>query len=262
VEGENNLTDKMLKFASAKAAQVNTSQTSLFGAMGFAEMVSIPKIAAMEELPLMEVLKREHEVVGFYISGHPLDPFRRDIDKFCTMTCAGVELARNRDIRFAGLVTSRIQKIAKNGNPYCRFSLLDYNGQFEIALFGKDYLKFEQFGREGNLIFVRGENRLRYGSETDYMFNPIEMMLLSDVREKYIKGLELKIKLEEMASIDPDALLACMKRHPGRYPLRIRFSSETEMMESEGTARAFPVNPDETFFEDMQQIGLQVELLT
>ena len=260
-EGENNLIDKMLKFAGAKSAQVNTSQTSLFGSMGFAEMVSIPRINPMEELAPMDLLQREHEVVGFYISGHPLDPYRRDIEKFCTMSCAEVDAARNREIRFAGMVSNRIQKIAKNGNPYCRFTMLDYRGQFEIALFGKDYLKFEQYGREGNLIFVRGENRLRYGSQTEFMFNPIEMMLLSEVREKYIKGIELKISLADTGSIDPHALLDCLKRHPGKYPLKLRIFSDEEKMETEGIARNFPVNPDEAFFGEMLKLGLQPELI-
>jgi DNA polymerase-3 subunit alpha len=230
--------------------------------MGFAEMVSIPKINPMDELPQMEILKREHDVVGFYISGHPLDPFRRDIEKFCTLSCAEVEQARNRDIRFAGLVTSRIQKIAKNGNPYCRFTLIDYKGQFEIALFGKDYLKYEQFGREGNLIFVRGENRLRYGSETDYMFNATEMMLLSEVREKYMKGIEVKIPLKESAGIDPEMLLACMKKYPGKHTLRFRIISEEDKMEAEGLARNFPVNPSEEFLSELEQLGLQAELVS
>jgi DNA polymerase-3 subunit alpha len=209
----------------------------------------------------MELLQKELEVVGFYISGHPLDPFRRDIEKFCTLTCAEVESARNRDIRFAGLVSSRIQKIAKNGNPYCRFTVVDYRGQFEIALFGKDYLKFEQYGREGNLIFVRGENRLRYGSETEYMFNPIEINLLSEIREKYMKGLELRIETGELQNLEAESILACLKKHPGKYPLRIRIVSEEDKMEAEGISRAFPINADEDFFLEMEKLGLKVELV-
>jgi DNA polymerase-3 subunit alpha len=261
-DGENNLIDKMVKFAWAKAAQTNTAQTSLFGSMGFSEEVAVPKIPVLEELPLMEVLKREYEVVGFYISGHPLDPFKRDINTFCTCTCAEVESAKGREIRFAGMVTSRIQKIAKNGNPYCRFTIMDYSGQFEIALFGKDYLKFEQYGREGNFIFVRGEYRPRFGSQTDFMFNPMDMMLLSEIREKFMKGLELRLNMADIPKINLQALQDCLKRFQGKQSLRIKIRSEEDQMETEGVSRIFSVNPSEDFFKALKnELGLEVVLV-
>ncbi len=261
-DGENNLIDKMVKFAGAKAAQTNTAQTSLFGSVGFSEEVAVPKIPLLEELPLMEVLKREYEVVGFYISGHPLDPFKRDINTFCTCTCAEVESAKGREIRFAGMVTSRIQKIAKNGNPYCRFTIMDYSGQFEIALFGKDYLKFEQYGREGNFIFVRGEYRPRFGSQTDFMFNPMDMMLLSEIREKFMKGLELRLNMADIPKINLQALQDCLKRFQGKQSLRIKIRSEEDQMETEGVSRIFSVNPSEDFFKALKnEVGLEVVLV-
>jgi DNA polymerase-3 subunit alpha len=261
-DGENNLIDKMVKFAGAKAAQTNTAQTSLFGSMGFSEEVAVPKIPVLEELPLMEVLKREYEVVGFYISGHPLDPFKRDINTFCTCTCAEVESAKGREIRFAGMITSRIQKIAKNGNPYCRFTIMDYSGQFEIALFGKDYLKFEQYGREGNFIFVRGEYRPRFGSQTEFMFNPMDMMLLSEVREKFMKGLELRLNMADIPKIDLQVLQDCLKRFQGKQSLRIKIRSEEDQMETEGVSRVFSVNPSEDFFQALKkELGLEVVLV-
>ena len=260
-EGELNLIDKMLKYASAKANHQNTAQTSLFGSLGMSEGVAVPKIPAMEELTLMEALKREYDVVGFYISGHPLDPFRRDIQKFCNIGCTEVDDARSRELRFAGLVTARIQKIAKNGNPYCRFTVMDYSGQFEIALFGKDYLKFEQYGREGNMIFIRGENRPRFGSQTEFMFNPMEMMLLSEVRDKFMKGLEMRLRLEDISSLPMQQLQNCLKNHPGRQSFRIKILSETDRMEAEGISRSFSIQPSEEFFEEMSRLGLEVDLV-
>ena len=261
-DGDDNLIEKMVRFGNAKASQVSSAQTSLFGSLGFSEQISVPKIPVIEEMSPMEALKKEYDVVGFYISGHPLDPFKRDMDAFCTCTCAEVETKKGKEIRFAGMITNRIQKIAKNGNPYCRFTILDYSGQFEIALFGKDYLKFEQFGREGNFIFVRGEFKLRYGSETDYMFNASDMMLLSEVRDKFMKGLEVKLPVDRLADLDIEALERVMQKFPGKHGVRFRFIDPEENMETDAISRRLTVSATDDFFKAMEQeVGIEVGLV-
>lgn len=260
-EGDENLIDKMVRYGNAKNSQTHSAQTSLFGSAGFSEQISIPKLPVMEELSLMEALKREYDVVGFYISGHPLDPYRRDLDAFCTATCAEVESKKGKEIRFGGMVTSRIQKIAKNGNPYCRFTVLDYSGSFEIALFGKDYVKYEGYGREGNFLFIRGEYRPRYGSETDFMFNVNDILLLSEVREKFLKGLEIRIPVEQVGTLNLDALDSVMSRFPGKQNLRFRFIDPAEPMEADAVSRR-QVDPSDDFCRAMkEEVGLEVNFV-
>lgn len=256
--GEDNILEKMIRYGNARAGQVHTAQTSLFGSMGFSEQVAVPRIPVVPEPVPMEALRREYEVVGFYISGHPLDPFRRDINAFCTVTCAEVDNQRGRELRFAGMVTQRVQKIAKNGNPYCRFTLMDYSGTYEIALFGRDYLSYEAYGREGQFIFVRGEFRPRYGKESEYMFNVLGMMLLEEVREKFLKGLEIRLTPGQLETLDIAALHDVIRRFPGSQKLRIRFSDPAEAMEAEAALRRGGVNPGEDFLEALtRETGLE-----
>ncbi len=256
--GEDNILEKMIRYGNALAGQVQTAQTSLFGSMGFSEQVVVPKIPVVSEPVPMEALRREYEVVGFYISGHPLDPFRRDLKAFCTVTCAEVENQRGREIRFAGMVTQRVQKIAKNGNPYCRFTLMDYSGTYEIALFGRDYLNYEAYGREGQFVFVRGEFRPRFGKESEFMFNVLGMMLLEEVRDKFLKGLEIRLTPGQLESLDIAALHAVIQRFPGSQKLKFRFSDASEPMEAEAGLRRGGVNPGEDFLEALtRETGLE-----
>jgi DNA polymerase-3 subunit alpha len=261
VEGEDNIIEKMVKYANAKASQAQTAQTSLFGSMGFADQVATPKIPILEEMVPMEALQKEHEVVGFYISGHPLDPFKRDLEAYANSPCTDIENKKGRELRFGGMVTNRIQKIAKNGNPYCRFSVMDYSGTFEIPLFGKDYVKFERYGQQGQFIFVRGEFRPRFGNENDFMFNVIEIMLLEEVREKFMKSLEIRISLNELNGINLDALESVLTRFQGRKSLKFRFFDPSESMEADAFSRKFMVNPNEEFFKAMkEEVGIEVGL--
>lgn len=264
-DADNNLIEKMIRFGSAKSSQVQSAQTSLFGSAGFSEKIQEPKLPLMEEMPPMEALQKEHDVVGFYISGHPLDPFKRDLESFTTSTCAEVEnKPKNREIRFGGMVSNRIQKIAKNGNPYCRFTVSDFSGSFEIALFGRDYVKFEGFGKEGQRIFVKGEFRPRFGSETEFMFNVMDMLLLEEVREKYLKGLEVKVTMEELEHLNLNALEAVLKRfsNGGKQNLRFRFVDAAEEMEANAFSRLFRVVPTDEFLIAMkEEVGLEVSLV-
>ena len=260
-EGDDNLLEKMVKYGNAKMSQTQTAQTSLFGSLGFTEQVSVPKIPQVPEFLPMEALQKEHEVVGFYISGHPLDPYKCDLDAFCTTTCADVESKKGRELRFAGMVTQRIQKIAKNGNPYCRFTVMDYSGSFEIALFGKDYIKFESYGREGQFIFIRGEYRPRFGNENEFMFNVNEIILLSEVREKFLKGLEIRVPMERIPGLNLDVLDSVLSRFPGKQSLRFRFVDSADPMEADAISRR-QVDPSDEFCKAVkEEVGLEVAFM-
>ena len=261
-EGDDNLIEKMIRYGNAKSSQTNSAQTSLFGSSGFSEKVSEPKIPLIPEMIAMVALSKEHDVVGFYISGHPLDPFKKDIQTFCTVQCADIEAKPGREIRFAGMVSNRIQKIAKNGNPYCRYSVMDYSGTYEIALFGKDYQKYESFGKEGQFIFVKGEFRPRYGNENEFMFNVTDMMLLEEVRAKFLKGLVAKIPINLLDSLNINALETVMKKHPGKQTLRFTFIDQGEEMEANAVSRKILVNPSDEFLEEMErEVGVTVGLI-
>jgi DNA polymerase III subunit alpha len=122
-------------------------------------------------------------------------------------------------------------------------------------------VKYEGYGKEGNFLFIRGEFRPRYGSETDFMFNVNDMMLLSEVREKFLKGLEIKIPVEQVASLNLDALDSVMTRFPGKQNLRFRFIDPAEPMEADAVSRR-QVEPSEEFCRAMkEEVGLEVNFV-
>jgi hypothetical protein len=94
------------------------------------------------------------------------------------------------------------------------------------------------------------------------MFNAYEMMLLSDVRDKFMKGLEISLRMEQLNTLDLDSLEGVLKKHPGRQGIRFRFIDAEEGMEADAIGRKFPVNPSEEFFQSMEkEVGIEVGLM-
>jgi DNA polymerase-3 subunit alpha len=106
-------------------------------------------------------------------------------------------------IRIAGVVTEVTRRQAKNGNPFMIFTIEDFHGSLQIALFGKDYAQFMPYVDSGQLLYIEGEMRLRYNSQDQWEFRPKKMEFLSELRKQAWKGVRLLIDLE---NFDPDTL--------------------------------------------------------
>ena len=106
----------------------------------------------------MEELKLEKEVVGIYISGHPLDDFQTPIKHFCN---APLEVLKdlnqliNKELRIGGIIGEVEHRISKNGKGWARFTVEDYTDSYEFRIFGEEYLKFKHFLFESNFIYLR-----------------------------------------------------------------------------------------------------------
>jgi DNA polymerase-3 subunit alpha len=138
----------------------NSSQASLFGGMEEMEMPE-PTIPVCEPWDQMDLLSREREIIGVYISGHPLDKFRFEIRHLCSPK-DGLEVLddalkwRGRELRFAGRVVECQHRISKAGKPFGSVTVEDYRGSQRFMLFGEDYLKFKDYLVEGWFLFVKG----------------------------------------------------------------------------------------------------------
>ena len=110
--------------------------------------IAEPLVPPCEEWGTMEKLAREKEVVGIYISGHPLDDFRVEMNTFCNATLAffkNLEPYVNRELCFGGVVTDVQHRVSKQGKGWALFTLEDYTDSFEFRIFGEEYLRFRHF---------------------------------------------------------------------------------------------------------------------
>jgi DNA polymerase III subunit alpha len=145
---ESNIIEKSIRFGNAAQANESNNQQSLFGG-GISVSLPEPTIPAAETWSLMEQLKKEKEVIGIYLSGHPLDPFKIEIDKLSSHPLSELKdlkpLKGIAEIKIIGVVASVNHRISKMGKPFGSFVFEDLTGTFEMPLFGENYLNYKKF---------------------------------------------------------------------------------------------------------------------
>ena len=141
-------------------------QDTLFGD-DHHDNVATPTLANCEPWNSLEKLKREKEVIGFYISGHPLDEYRFEIASFCSHKIDqlnDLEKLKNKDISIAGILSDVNHRMSKMGKPFGTFTIEDYSGSVQMALFGEDYGKMKEFLVQESFVFIRAKVQSRYNS--------------------------------------------------------------------------------------------------
>lgn len=281
---QQNLIEKLIKYANAVQADKSNAQASLFGGFGGSGAdIAKPKAPIVEQWSDIERLRFEKDVVGFYISGHPLDMYRLELTNFCTCTLdkvmltsevtetsdaeegdtpavANVEIGGRpllfgKDITVAGIVSSSQVRTTKTGNPFCIFKLEDYAGSMEMALFGEDFVKFSAYVQMGHFLFVKGKIQNRWKQEDQYEFKITSMQLLNEVREKLTKEIKLQLDLDMLDGVLVTKLNEAVQAYPGHCALTVSvvdYQSRTEVKLQSRTHRVAPTNE---FFKLIESMG-------
>jgi DNA polymerase-3 subunit alpha len=218
--------EKAIRYGSKHQENENSAQVSLFGDASTVQIAE-PQVPPCEEWGTMEKLAREKEVVGIYISGHPLDDFKIEMNTFCNASLASfknLETFLNRELTFGGVVNDVQHRVSKQGKGWALFTVEDYNDSFEFRIFGEEYLKFRHFLMKNNFVFVK--TLIREGwinketgkkSEPRLQFNSFQ--LLHDVMENYAKKLSIQIDIDDLKAEKIIQLKELLQMHPGSQAL-------------------------------------------
>ena len=206
-----------------------------------------PPLPQIDGWSALEQLHYEKEVIGFYLSGHPLDDHRLEIKYLCNCTLPELkelEKLNGRDVTFAGIVTKAEHRIAKSGKPFGSFSLEDHSGSHDFMLFSEDYMKFKLYLQAGTLLLVKGRASARtWGRDEGQMeFKIHSMDLLSDARDKYITKLNLKLEAERLTDSTARELGELLKASPGKSKVNFQIFSQAEGMALEAPSKSLSVN--------------------
>ena len=189
--------EKAAQYGASVQEGAASAQMSIFGDALDAE-IPVPTIPDAPEWDMMDQLNKERDIVGIYLSGHPLDRFRFEVEQLCSpkqglAALQDLPALRGKECRFAGRVAAADHRISKAGKPFGRFTLEDYHASSEFSLFGKDYLACKAFLVPGWFVFVRGsvESRGFGGEEGALEFKVKSMELLADIREKMVDRLRI-----------------------------------------------------------------------
>jgi DNA polymerase III subunit alpha len=227
-ELSNNL-EKIIKYGQQYQGKSTELSNSLFGNMLDME-IAVPKITNCEKWGLTETLEREKEVVGMYISAHPLDNFRFEIETYKIAKIADIKLPDNVGVnaRMAGFVSAATHLTTKTGKLYMRTTIIDYNDQIELFLFGNDYVTFNKYFDIGQTLLITGGYHKRtWGNTDETEYKISKVMLMEDAKTSFSKRLDIHLpanKVNEKFIID---LQKFIKNNPGNTELGFTIYNES-----------------------------------
>ncbi len=217
--------ESLIRYGNNAKNLKNSSQQSLFGEVGGFDMVK-PEPAFCPDWPKLEKLNREKEVIGIYLSSHPLDDFKLEINNFATATLADLQNLREyleRDVVVAGMVTETRNGIGKNGKPYGSFTLQDYTDSFRFMLFDKEFIDNSKFFTTGYYLLIKGRVQKRRFKEDEIEFKIKTINLLSSVKDELIKSITLIIHPENVSIEMINELKGLALENKGETELRFLF---------------------------------------
>jgi len=225
-----NFLEKVVRHASQYQSGLNSAQHSLFGDSDEIH-ISDPPMPEVAPWSRVEQLKKEKEIAGFYLSGHPLDDFKIEIQNFCNIEIENLEdlkSLRGRDLKFAGIISSVSHRTTKTGKPMGSFVIEDYNGSYNMALFSDDYLKFKHFLIEGASVFIKAVVRNRYNSDDQFEIKINHMTLLVEVIEKYTSRIFMRLALSDINNQNIAMIKQQIKKSKGNTKLVIQVTDYSE----------------------------------
>ena len=206
--------EKIIKYAANYQSKLNSTQQSLFGETSSVQEQEI-QLPVCEPWTTLHQLKLEKEVTGFYMSGHPLDSYRIEMQYFCNTKLGDLKgdlrQLMNQNMIFAGIVSSAAHKMTKTGKPFGSFTLEDFNDSFSFILFSEDYLKMKHFLSEGALLMVNAKVQARYNTSDQLEVKISSITLLPDALDKYTRSVTVFLPLEAVSASLINELQQMMK---------------------------------------------------
>ena len=259
-DNDSSLIEKAIKYAARSQQEESSAQASLFGGTTGVTMPK-PKIEQVEPFSELEKLNLEKEVVGIYISGHPLENFKLELTSFCNITCSQLnelEALQGKDVRVGGIVTSVEHRTTKTGKPFGKFVLEDFSGNSgkdTFTLFGEPYLRFRNFMNNGWFIFVEGNvMRSNWGQmNLEYKIRNIE--LLDELAGKRIQGVALRIPLQNVTRDLITTLEKVCEKNSGQAALKIFLKDEGEDIQVELISRATRIKVSNALIAELKKLG-------
>ncbi|MCQ2345606.1 MAG: DNA polymerase III subunit alpha [Paludibacteraceae bacterium] len=264
------------KFREDKLSQMNT----LFGDLGGEVQAQHPELPSPPRMNTIERLNIEKNLIGIYLSAHPLDEYEFELKRLTNFTTKELNIFENwrkpdqrnsatlnsssnhegdeeetediakqmtpaefftkyegQPLHFGGLITLAEEAISQKGNPYGKYTIEDYAGNYKLALFGETYRQFAPMMKQNLYVYISGTIQ-QYGktrsyfkpkpvSEATYELVIQQVDLLGEAQEKHLEQLSIKIPLDVLSHGYCDALCSKLEEHTGKIPLKIQIYDES-----------------------------------
>ena len=256
-DGDVSLIEKASRYAQKIQQEEDSAQVNLFGGNSGTAEIPLPSVASMEPFSQIQQLNIEKEVVGLFISGHPLDQYQLEIDSFTNATLTALNdleaLKGKNELRMAGSVASFAHRTTKNGKPFGTLTVEDYHGVFTFFLFGEDYVKFKQYFMTGWFVFISGAViQKKWSTENELEFKINSITLLSEVRGRMIKGLKVNINLDDLTLDLMEKLEIITAKYKGDAKLYIEVLDKQENISLELFSKKIKVDPSAELIKELK----------
>ncbi|HYG16881.1 MAG TPA: OB-fold nucleic acid binding domain-containing protein, partial [Bacteroidia bacterium] len=260
---DSNILEKAIRFGASAQANDAASQASLFGA-GSATSLAEPKIPACEPWGLFEKLEHEKDVVGMYLTGHPLDDYRFEMEFLCKNRVSELnelDKLKGREVFIGGIVSGATERMSKTGKPWGSFTLNDLTGSYEIRIFGKEYMDFKNYFQNGYFLFVRGKVQTREWPKdsTELEFKMTKVELLTDIKDKMLKAIVLTLDINRIEDEVVSGIQQFAHRDKGAQ-LCIHVYDAEKGMKVNLFSKQYRVTPDKEWLRFVRKNELQMDV--
>ena len=252
--------ENAVKYGASFQESQLSAQSSMFGESTGTTMPE-PQIPKCDEWAAIYKLNREKEVVGIFISGHPLDEFKVEINSFCRGSVSVLnDLKSNigKNFTIAAVVAVCEHRLTKKGDPFCTIQVEDYTDSSRLFLFSENHLRFKHFAEPGTFIVIHGRVEIpRFRTEPEFVIGTIE--LLQELRDKKAKGIDIRISNSELSFILIDALNELINDNIGNINLKF-IVYDRDGLEIEMPSRSIKVKPSNDLFKKLAKLGVEFSL--
>ena len=259
--------EKIIKHGGKFQANKNSAQVSLFQNSSDVQVAEL-QVPETKQWNTIEKLSREREVIGIYISGHPLDDFKVEMESFCNANVSMFKSPKDylgKELTIAGVITDLEHRVSRQGKGWASFTLEDYVDSFEFRIFGEDYLKFKHFLILNNFIHIKitiveGWKNKETGIVGDPRFQYKNFKLLQDVVKSFARKLSIQLNLDEIKETKIDEIKKLLVKHKGEHNLSFVVYDEKEKIKIDMQASKHKINISPELLELLDQEKIYYKL--
>ncbi len=247
--------EMLIRYGNKVQSEKNNKQITLFGDMAGFEIPK-PEAPIVTEWSQSYQLNKEKELIGIYLSAHPLDEFSIELNHFCSHSLSdlhNLEDLLNQQISIGGKVTGATERLTKNGHPFGQMELEDFTDSYRLTLFQKDYIQFKSFFTEGLAIYIRGRvQKKTFGNTDEIEFKVESIELLSELKTK-IKNLTVQLPIESISVDFTERLIDWMKQHQGSVNINFKIVDSEEKISFTMFSRRYRINISPEFMRFFEE---------
>ncbi len=246
--------EKMIKFGNKMKDHLNSSQFNMFG--NEEDVIQSPIANETEPWSTMDSLSKEKEVVGIYVSGHPLDDYSLETTCFCNANLSvlyNMHLVEGKDLRFGGVVTDVEHKVSKTGKPFGILHLEDYQGAFSFYLFGSDYIDFKAYFSLGWSLQVCGKVKKKYYND-ELEFKVSGITLLSELIDKEVRDAIISVNIEDISEDLISNVVDTLDCNKGKHSILFNVVDRLNNYDVSLLSRKMKVSLNKDFVKKISQV--------